>query len=105
MHNDARYEHFLVCTGCYWIAAFGTVTEIYDHPKSDSICNLCESEVESLFLDSNLEYERRYYSSVYMNNGRCGNGWSGTTDKNYALLLLHGDRNNIGYWINLSKVL
>lgn len=107
MITDSEHsEQFLVCTGCYWIAPFGRMPRDYfkDFQK-DHICNICESEVKVIHKDPR---DTTWYDNCIndISNDRCGNGYGGATDKDFATLLLYGDKNDIEHWINpLPKVL
>ncbi len=98
------YDFFLVCTKCYWIAPFGSIPEQYE-PHKDTICDICSSVVKAVYLDTEKGSWTYYLEDISRLNNRCGNGWSGTTDEEFARLLLYGDNNDIEFWLNPQEVI
>ena len=46
-----------------------------------------------------------YLEDISKLNSRCGNGWLGTTNEEFAKRLLYGDKNDIEFWFSPQKVI
>ncbi len=108
---DSGYYIYKTCPTCFWVAGFGDyyrthLSKLLKRNTSPIICDKCSSIVIVLFVPLSPEEEHAKVASwkVSITNHKCGNHYSGCTDKGLSEYLMthhqiHG-KNDIEWWLD-----